>query len=64
MTTALVAIGAVMAFEGLVFALAPHRLEDVLALIARMPLDLRRLVGLGTLATGVAILWLSRLFAG
>ena len=64
MTTALLAIGAVMAFEGLVFALAPKRLEDVLALIARMPVEMRRLFGLGILAAGVGILWISRLLAG
>lgn len=57
MNTAILAIGAVLIFEGLVFALAPQRLDEVMALLARMPVDIRRLVGLATLAAGVGLLW-------
>ena len=60
MSTILLAIGLVVVVEGLVFALAPSRLEDMLALIARIPVETRRLLGLGAIAVGVALLWLAR----
>lgn len=55
------ALGAVCAIEGLVMALAPRRIEDVLAFLARLSVETRRGVGLGTLALGVALIWLARL---
>ncbi len=54
------AIGLVLVVEGLVFALAPSRIEDMLALVTRMPVETRRLVGLGAIAIGVVLLWLAR----
>jgi uncharacterized protein len=50
----------VLAVEGLVLALAPRRIEDALRLIAGLPVDQRRLIGLVALALGVLILWLVR----
>ena len=61
MTAAFLAVGSVLIFEGLVFALAPRRLEDVMALIARLSLENRRLIGLATVAVGVGLLWIARL---
>lgn len=60
MTFVLLAIGFVLVFEGLVLALAPSRLEEALRLLATLPVDRRRLIGLGALAAGVAVLWVAR----
>jgi uncharacterized protein len=57
----LLALGLVLVVEGLVFALAPSRLEEMLSLIAQMPIETRRLIGLTALAIGVALVWTARL---
>jgi uncharacterized protein len=54
------ALGLVLAVEGLVLALAPQRTEDVLRLLAKLGQDQRRMIGLGALAFGVALVWLVR----
>jgi uncharacterized protein YjeT (DUF2065 family) len=56
----LTALGLVAVFEGLALALAPSRLDEVLALLARMPVETRRTLGLTAIALGVAIVWLAR----
>jgi uncharacterized protein len=56
----LLAIGLVLAVEGLVLALAPRRMEDALRLLLTLGQDQRRLIGLGSLAFGVFLVWLSR----
>jgi len=56
----LLALGLVLVVEGLVFALAPSRMEDIVALMARMPRETRRLIGLMALATGVVLVWAAR----
>lgn len=58
MSWVFLALGLVLAIEGLVLALAPRRIEDALRLIASLPLEQRRMIGLGALALGVLILWL------
>ena len=58
MTEVFLALGLVLAIEGLVLALAPRRIEDALRVIASLPVDQRRMIGLGALALGVLILWL------
>lgn len=60
MTVVVLAIGLVLVVEGLAFALAPSRIDEVVALIARMPRDMRRLIGLGMVAAGVILVWLAR----
>ena len=60
MATVLLAIGLVLCVEGLVFALAPHRLEELLEALRQMPIDLRRVIGLGALALGVALVWAAK----
>ena len=60
MTEILLALGLVLAIEGLVLALAPRRIEDVLRVIAALPVDTRRMIGLGALALGVVIVWLAQ----
>jgi uncharacterized protein YjeT (DUF2065 family) len=52
------ALGLVLAVEGLVLALAPRRIEDALRLIASLGIDQRRMIGLAALAFGVALVWL------
>jgi len=56
----LLALGLVLVVEGLVFALAPSRMEDIVALMARMPRETRRMIGLMALATGVVLVWAAR----
>jgi uncharacterized protein YjeT (DUF2065 family) len=59
--TALLALGLVLIVEGLVYALAPSLIEDMLAALRSLGLPERRLVGLAVLATGAALLWLAAL---
>jgi uncharacterized protein len=54
------AIGLVLAVEGLVLALAPRRIEDALRLILTLTEEQRRMIGLGALALGVVLVWLAR----
>lgn len=60
MMLAVLAIGLVLVVEGLAFALAPSRMEDLVALIARIPPETRRVIGLTMLVGGVALVWLAR----
>ncbi|AWD23066.1 DUF2065 domain-containing protein [Fuscovulum blasticum] len=60
MSLVVLAIGLVLAVEGLALALAPSRMEDALRLFAEMPRDTRRMLGLVALAAGVALVWLAR----
>lgn len=60
MSLVLLAIGLVFVVEGLAFALAPSRMEGLVALIAAMPRDRRRVVGLVAIALGAALIWLAR----
>jgi len=48
-------LGMVLVIEGLVFALAPSRLEDLLRLLATIPVETRRLIGLGAVALGAVL---------
>ena len=58
MSHVILALGLVLAVEGLVLALAPRRIEDALRLIASLGLDQRRTSGLLALALGVVLVWL------
>jgi uncharacterized protein YjeT (DUF2065 family) len=57
---AALALGLVLVVEGLALALAPSRMEDLLARFARMPLDRRCLPGLSAVAVGVLLVGLAR----
>jgi len=48
-------LGMVLVIEGLVFALAPSRLEDLLKLLTSIPVDTRRMIGLGAVALGAVL---------
>ena len=56
----LLAIGLVLCVEGLVFALAPSRLEEILETLRNISPDSRSLIGLGALAIGVALIWVAK----
>lgn len=58
---ALLALGLVLFTEGLVYALAPSLVEDLLEALRRVPVDTRRLIGLGAMVLGVVLLWLAHL---
>lgn len=61
METILLAIGLVLIVEGLVYALAPSLVEQLLAAMRAMPVETRRMVGLVALALGVVFLWVARM---
>jgi uncharacterized protein YjeT (DUF2065 family) len=60
MSLVLLAIGLVLVVEGLAFALAPSRIDDLLAALAAIPPETRRLIGLVAVAAGVALVWAAR----
>ncbi len=62
MATLALALGLVLVIGGLALALAPSRIEEVLALLAALGPERRRLLGLGVLAAGVALVALARGF--
>lgn len=55
----LLGAGLVLVIEGLVWALAPQMIEDLLAALRALTTDQRRLVGLFAIAAGVVLLWLA-----
>ena len=57
-------LGLVLVIEGLVLALAPSRIEDMLATIAALTPDQRRMLGLISVAAGVGLFALVRAFGG
>ncbi|MBI1416554.1 MAG: DUF2065 family protein [Limimaricola sp.] len=57
----LLGLGLVLVIEGLVYALAPGLVEQMLAVLRGVPVEQRRLIGLAALALGVALMWLARL---
>lgn len=57
----LLALGLVLIIEGLVLALAPRHLEQVLRLILSLRDEQRRLLGLTALALGGVLVTLARL---
>lgn len=59
MGIALLALGLVLIVEGLVYALAPSLVEDMLAALRQLSLENRRLVGFAALVGGVVLVWLS-----
>jgi uncharacterized protein len=61
-TPILSALGLVLVLEGLALALAPSRIEDLLAFFARLSRDQRRMMGLAAVAIGVVLVAIARLF--
>lgn len=58
--TTLLALGLVLIVEGLVYALAPSLVEQLLEALRMMPLAMRRNIGLGALALGLLLVWAAR----
>lgn len=56
------ALGLVLVIEGLVWALAPGMVEDLLQALRRLSMDARRALGLAALALGVALIWAAYTF--
>ena len=55
----LTGLGLAAVIEGLVLALAPSRMDEILDLLRRIPVDARRSLGLGVVALGVALVWIA-----
>ncbi|MCY4261062.1 MAG: DUF2065 domain-containing protein [Rhodobacteraceae bacterium] len=53
-------LGMVAVIEGLVLALAPRWLEKTLHRISSIPIETRKMMGLGLIAVGVLILWTAK----
>ena len=64
MATLLLGIGLVFILEGLVLALAPSRIDEILEMIRQMPLETRRLIGMLAVTLGAILLWLSAWLGG
>ncbi|WP_206198106.1 DUF2065 domain-containing protein [Shimia sediminis] len=57
---ALLAIGLVLVIEGLVYALAPSLVEQLLVVLKELPEGQRRSLGLAALALGLVLVWLGK----
>ena len=58
----LLGLGLVLVFEGLVLALLPGRLEEIIRMLEEIPLETRRMLGLGAVALGVFLVWMGQGF--
>jgi len=58
--TAFLALGLVLIVEGLIYALAPSLVEQLLDALRALPLSARRNLGLAALALGVALVWIAK----
>ena len=56
----LLGLGLVLVIEGLVFALAPSRLDEIVAIMAQLSPEQRRTIGLVAVALGVGLVWLAK----
>ena len=56
----LLAIGLVLIVEGMVYALAPAVVEELLEILRSLPVETRRLIGLGAMAFGVLLVWAAK----
>ena len=52
----LLGLGMVLVVEGLVFALTPSRLDDLLRLMNQIPVETRRLIGLAAMTLGAVLI--------
>ncbi|MEC8194865.1 MAG: DUF2065 family protein [Pseudomonadota bacterium] len=58
--TALLALGLVLVLEGLVYALAPSIVEDLLEMLRSFSEGQRRTMGLMAVALGVLVVWIAK----
>ncbi|WP_210115116.1 DUF2065 domain-containing protein [Roseovarius aestuariivivens] len=59
--TFFLALGLVLIVEGLVYALAPSSLEQILALLRSLREDQICLIGLACIAAGVVLVWCAKM---
>ncbi len=59
MTLVLLALGSVLIFEGLVYALAPSFLEQMLEMLRRIPEAALRQIGALAVVAGLILVWLA-----
>jgi len=53
-------LGLVLVIEGLVFALAPSRLDEIVEMMAKLTPEQRRGMGVAAVAVGVGLVWLAK----
>ena len=58
--TALLALGLVLIVEGLVYALAPSLIDQLLVALRAMPPESRRLMGLLAIVLGLIFVWVAK----
>ncbi len=58
--TTFLALGLVLMVEGLVYALAPSLVEQLLVALRAMPVETRRMVGILALALGLVLIWTAK----
>lgn len=54
------ALGLVLILEGIIWALFPKAIEDLLAALRDLPLDTRRGIGLGAAVLGAVLVWIAQ----
>lgn len=59
--TTFLAFGLVLIVEGLVYALAPSLIEQLLEALRALPVDSRRMVGILALAFGLLLVWVAKM---
>ncbi|MEM8978807.1 MAG: DUF2065 domain-containing protein [Pseudomonadota bacterium] len=57
--TILLAIGLVLFVEGLVYALAPHLVEELLEMLKTVPPETLRLMGVAVALSGALLVWVA-----
>lgn len=50
----------VLVIEGLVYALAPHLVEQLLEALRQLTLEQRRILGMLAVVSGLIVLWVAR----
>jgi uncharacterized protein len=55
-----VALGLVLVFEGLTYALVPGQMQRMMRHMIEQPPEALRMTGVGVLAAGVFVIWLAR----
>ena len=58
--TTFLAIGLVLIVEGLVYALAPSLIDQLLVALRAMPVESRRIMGLLAIVIGLIFLWVAK----
>ncbi|EAQ26289.1 DUF2065 domain-containing protein [Roseovarius sp. 217] len=58
--TALLALGLVLIVEGLVYALAPSLIEQMLVALSALPAEAQRLMGAIALVLGLILVWAAK----